>query len=168
MAERAKANARWLSEPEQTAWRAYIRMQAELEAQLNRRLHERFGLSMADYEVLVHLSEAPDGVLRLFELGRIVDWEKSRLSHHLTRMAKRGLVERRECPSDGRGAFVALTPVGRAAIERAAPGHVEDVRDLVVDVLGPDRLAALGDIANSVLAALADADEPDLTASKNP
>lgn len=155
VAERAKAGSRWLSEPEQKAWRAYIRMQAELEAKLNRRLHDRFGLSMADYEVLVHLSEAPGGVLRLFELGRIVDWEKSRLSHHLTRMARRGLVERRECPSDGRGAFVALTPVGRAAIERAAPGHVDDVRQFVVDVLGPERLAALGDIADAVLAALA-------------
>lgn len=159
MAERAKANPRWLSEPEQTAWRAYVRMQAELEAQLNRRLHDRFGLSMADYEVLVHLSEAPGGVLRLFELGRIVDWEKSRLSHHLTRMAKRGLVERRECPSDGRGAFVALTATGRAAIERAAPGHVEDVRQFVVDALGPERLAALGDIAETVVAALAADDD---------
>lgn len=159
MAEQTKSQVTWLSEAEQRAWRSYIRMQAELEARLNRRLHDRFGLSMADYEVLVHLSEAPEGELRLFELGRALEWEKSRLSHHLTRMEKRGLVERRECPSDGRGAFVALKPEGRAAIEVAAPGHVDDVRQFVVDALGPERLAALDDIAATVLDALA-ADDP--------
>ncbi len=72
----------------------------------------------------------------------MLTWEKSRTSHHLTRMEKRGLVGREQCPDDARGAFVAITPAGREAIEQAAPGHACTVRRLVFDHLTPDRCAS--------------------------
>ena len=85
---------RWLDEREQRAWRRFITMQAQLRARLARQMQRESGLSEADYEVLVQLSEAPCGRQRVFELGQATQWEKSRLSHHLTRMVQRGLVAR--------------------------------------------------------------------------
>ena len=97
---------RWLDEREQRAWRALMVMQDGLSEFLERRLRTRCGLSQADYGVLAHLSEAPEGRLRPFELGRLLRWEKSRLSQHLGRMEKRGLVTREPCATDQRGAVV--------------------------------------------------------------
>ncbi|MFI7437568.1 MarR family transcriptional regulator [Micromonospora haikouensis] len=142
---------RWLDDDQQRAWRAYLRMQAELAARLGRQLQADSGLSFADYGVLVQLAEAPDGRLRPFELQRDLQWEQSRLSHHLGRMQRRGLVGREECPQDARGAFVVLTAAGRAAIEAAAPAHVDTVRRLVFDQLDPDEVRALERIATRVV-----------------
>lgn len=147
---------RWLDDRELAGWRGLQRLRGPLAAALNRQLTQDSGLSNADYEVLVVLSELEDGVLRVGELGRMTGWEKSRLSHHLKRMQNRGLISRRECSTDGRGAFVEITPVGRQAIGEAAPGHVAAVRRLVVDLLTPaelDALAAIGDKVNARLAA---------------
>lgn len=141
---------RWLTADQQRAWRGLMTMTSRLNAQLNREL-QAAGLSLSDYEVLVALSEAADGQLRLFELASAVCWEQSRLSHHCTRMQKRGLVHRRECPSDGRGAFLVLTPAGREAIEHAAPGHAEAVQELVFDGLGPAQVDALTQLTDAVL-----------------
>ncbi|MBB2915362.1 DNA-binding MarR family transcriptional regulator [Streptosporangium becharense] len=141
---------RWLDDDQQLAWRAYLRMQGRLSAELNRRLQAASGLSLADYDVLVHLTDVPGGRLRPYELQRALDWEQSRLSHHLSRMQRRGLVERRECADDGRGAFVVLTEAGREAITAAAPGHVAAVRHLFFDVLGPDQVDALRRLATQV------------------
>lgn len=145
------APARWLDPQEQRAWRSFLSMHTQLMAQLRRSLVQGSGLSDADYEVLVHLSEAPDDRLRVFELVRALQWEKSRLSHQLRRMEQRGLLERSECPTDGRGAFVALTGEGRAAIESAAPRHVAEVRDHFVDRLTPAQLESLLEISRAVL-----------------
>ena len=145
---------RWLTPQEARAWRGYTRMRMRLQAQLDRDLARHSGLSDPDYSVLVHLSEAPDGRLRPYQLSEALQWEKSRLSHQLTRMTRRGLVAREECPTDARGAFVVLTAAGRRAIEAAAPAHVEDVRRHLIDVLDPDQLAALADISETVLAHL--------------
>jgi DNA-binding MarR family transcriptional regulator len=142
---------RWLDDDEQRAWRAYVQMQARLNAHLGRQLQRDSGLSLADYEVLVQLTEVPDGRLRPFALQERLEWEQSRLSHHLSRMSRRGLVERQECPSDARGAFVVLTPAGRAAIEAAAPGHVAAVRDLFLDRLDREELHTLARFATRVL-----------------
>jgi len=144
----------WLDEREARAWRGFVRLQSEIRARTNRQLQRDSGLSEADYAVLVSLSEAPGGRLRAFELGRETKWEKSRLSHHLSRMEQRGLVMRERCPSDNRGFEVALTPAGRTAIEAAAPRHVAHVRELMIDVLTPEQLDALGDIADAVIAGL--------------
>jgi DNA-binding MarR family transcriptional regulator len=151
---------RWLDDREARAWRGFTRLRAELSARLSRDLASHSGLSEADYAVLVTLSEAEHDRVRAFELGRALGWEKSRLSHHLTRMAKRGLVTREECESDARGSFVVLTREGRATIEEAAPRHVEDVRRYLVDVLDEGQLEALAQISEKVLANL-DADEGD-------
>lgn len=144
---------RWLDERENRAWRGYQEMTARLAAYLHRSLSRQTGLSLSDYEVLVVLSESPDDSLRAFELGAALQWEKSRLSHHLTRMERRGLVERRSCASDGRGMFVALTPAGRHTIESAAPRHVADVRDRMIDLLTPEELDTLAVISAKVIGA---------------
>lgn len=146
--------AQWLSDEEQRAWRGLLQMTVQLQAQVNRELQETSGLSGADYEVLVPLSESEEGRLRVMELARVLCWEQSRMSHHLARMQKRGLVARQECPSDRRGAFVVLTPGGRDAIEAAAPAHVATVRRLVFDGLTADQVRGLTGISDHVLARL--------------
>jgi DNA-binding MarR family transcriptional regulator len=154
---------RWLDEREQRAWRALMVMQDGLSEFLERRLRTRCGLSQADYGVLAHLSEAPEGRLRPFELGRLLRWEKSRLSQHLGRMEKRGLVTREPCATDQRGAVVVLTDPGRVLVEAAAPQHVGDVREVFVDHLSPDELetlATIGDTVRERLAALGQASGP--------
>ncbi len=145
------AEPRWLDPREQRAWRGLQDVSVQLRSRLHRQLVQDSGLSAADYEVLVHLSETPGDRLRVYELGDAMQWEKSRLSHQLTRMERRGLVAREECPTDARGAFAVLTPAGRTAIEAAAPGHVAEVRRLVVDVLTPAQLDALGEISEAIL-----------------
>ena len=142
---------RWLDEREQRAWRGYNQMQRRLTKVLGQHLWRDSGLSAADYELLVPLSEAADDQLRARDLARMVGWEKSRLSHQLTRMEQRGLVERRECPTDARGAFITLTEAGRAAIEGAAPQHVEAVREHFMDLLTEAEIAVLTGITGRVL-----------------
>jgi DNA-binding MarR family transcriptional regulator len=147
----APAEPRWLSDTEQHAWRSFLRMQAQLTTRLSRELQADSDLSIADYDVLVHLTDLEGGRRRILELARELDWEKSRMSHHLARMAKRGLIAREECPADGRGAFIVITPEGQAAIEAAAPRHVETVRRLVFDALTPEQVAALGAVSDRIL-----------------
>jgi DNA-binding MarR family transcriptional regulator len=146
---------RWLTEEEQRAWRGLLRMTSRLNARMNRQLQDEYGISLADYEVLVALSEAPEGRLRVFETVDALAWEQSRVSHQLARMQRRGLITRQDCATDARGAFAVLTKAGRAAIERAAPAHVEMVRQLVFDGLGHDQLTALTEITTGVLDRLA-------------
>jgi DNA-binding MarR family transcriptional regulator len=146
---------RWLTEEEQRAWRGLLRMTSQLNARGNRQLQDEFGISLADYEVLVVLSEAPEGRLRVFEVADALAWEQSRVSHQLARMQRRGLVARQDCATDARGAFAVLTAAGRAAIERAAPAHVEQVRQLVFDGLSPGQVAGLTEITTGVLDRLA-------------
>src|SRR5918994_2057247 len=113
----------WLSASQEHLWRAWMRLNAELPATLQRQMQEAAGLSTSDYEVLVHLTDSPEGRVRVTDLASLLTWERSRVSHHVTRMERRRLVERAECPEDGRGAFIVITPQGRTAIEQAAPGH---------------------------------------------
>ena len=143
--------SKWLTVEEQRAWRGLLQMTSQLNARMNRQLQDDYGVSLADYDVLVALSEAPEGRLRVFEIAGALAWEQSRVSHQIARMQRRGLVARQECPADARGAFAVLTDVGRAAIERAAPAHVETVRELVFDGLSRDQLAALTAITSGVL-----------------
>lgn len=145
---------RWLDEQEARAWRQLLFMTTRLKASVGAALQRDSGLSGSEYELLVILSEAPDGRLRPSELGVAMEWEKSRLSHHLTRMEQRGLVKRLPCKTDNRGSLVAMTPAGRRALERAAPMHVDHVRRVFIDALTPDQLAALAEISAAVLARL--------------
>ena len=155
---------RWLDAREQAAWRAYLDMTAKLQAQLNRELQQQCGISIADYSVLVRLSEHADARLRILELARALGWEKSRLSHQLSRMQQRGLVERSHCSEDRRGAWIVLTDKGRETVVDAAPRHVESVRRYVFAELREEQVDALGRIARTVADALegacASTDEP--------
>ena len=144
----------WLSEPEQHAWRSFVRIQDKLIGRLGREVQAESGLSTADYGVLVHLTEVPEGRLRVLELARAVEWEKSRMSHHINRMARRGLVVREDCPTDARVAFIVVTPAGREALATAAPRHVEAVRRLFIDPLSPAELAMLAQICDRILEGL--------------
>src|SRR5688500_10159239 len=109
-------DAVWLDETEARAWRGYLKMNSLLAAQLQRDLLQDSDLSLPDYDVLVVLSEAAEDRLRMRDLGQQLLWEKSRLSHHITRMERRGLVRREDCDVDARGAFVVITPEGLRAI----------------------------------------------------
>ncbi|WP_116952318.1 MarR family winged helix-turn-helix transcriptional regulator [Jiangella endophytica] len=146
------AETRWLDDDEQQAWRGYLHMNTVVGAALARQMQTESMLSMQDFEVLVHLTDVENARLRVSELARAMRWEKSRLSHHLSRMEKRGLIGREECSSDGRGAFIVLTPEGRAAIEAAAPSHVDAVRRYFFDVLTSDDVKALRSISERVTA----------------
>jgi DNA-binding MarR family transcriptional regulator len=154
MSEVTAAPPRWLNPREQTAWRAYLDMNAKLTGRLNRDMQDGSGISIADFSVLVELSEHVDARMRVLELARALGWEKSRLSHQLTRMQQRGLIERSNCTEDRRGAFIVLTDQGRATVEAAAPRHVESVRTYLFDELTPDQVEALGAISRTVAARL--------------
>ncbi len=130
-------------------WRGYLRMRRGLDEAIERQLSEE-GLSTADFELLVPLSEVRDNVLRARDLGRLVGWDRSRLAHQLRRMEQRGLVHRFDCPTDARGTMVELTEEGRTLITRAAPGHVETVRRVFVDLLDPAEVDTLTAIATRV------------------
>ena len=144
----------WLADDEQQDWRALQFMTMRLDAALARQMAEDSDLSLPDYGVLVALTDQPDGRMRLFELACLLGWEKSRLSHHIARMAARELLTKERCDSDRRGAYVVVTDHGRQRLVDAAPGHVAAVRRLVIDVLTTEQRAALGDAARTVLAAL--------------
>ena len=146
-------DVKWLNEREERAWRGLQFMQLRIDGELARRLGAESNLSYTDYGVLVALTDQPDGRVRLFELGFELGWEKSRLSHHITRMAQRGLVTKERCPTDRRGSFVAVTDLGRSEIAAAAPGHVAAVRELFVDHLTEKQLEQVAEIAETVLAA---------------
>ncbi|MFC4590015.1 MarR family winged helix-turn-helix transcriptional regulator [Sphaerisporangium corydalis] len=151
---------RWLDEREQLMWRAFEEMRRRLDSAIETQLNEH-GLSVAEYHLLVPLSEAPGGLLRARELRLTIDWDRSRLSHQLRRMERRGLVAREDCPTDARGIVIRLTSEGRAAIEAAAPGHAETVRRLFVDVLTSGEIDLYTSIARRVIGVLVqDASEP--------
>ena len=151
------ATAPWLDDDEMQLWRAWLRVQTELPAALGRALHEDSELSLQDFETLVRLSESEEGRLRVSALAEQMHWERSRLSHHLRRMGTRGLVQKVECPEDGRGSFVVLTQAGREALEGAAPDHVRTVRRLFLDGVDADEQAALLRVLHTVLERLAPA-----------
>jgi DNA-binding MarR family transcriptional regulator len=132
-----------------TAWRTFYEMQEVLRGRLEQHLLADSGLSNADYTVLVALSEANDGTLRIYELGRRLAWEKSRLHHQLTRMCTRGLVKRQR--GEVRAIHVAITAAGLAALEAAVPRHTEHLRRLVVDRLTPRQIDQLADISRTIL-----------------
>ena len=140
----------WLDEREDKAWRAFHAMRTQLLGHLQRRLAAQSGLSEADYEVLVALSEAPDYRLRSRDLGRALQWQRSRLSHQLSRMEERGLLRRGPCSTDARGCVAVLTDAGRKSIVKASKLHLADVRHCFADVLSPTQLDELTAIARAI------------------
>lgn len=146
----------WLNGTEDRAWRGYRRMFTLLESRLAKDLAERTDLSMADYTVLSNLVEVEGRRWRITELADRMQWSQSRLSHQIRRMEERGLVTREQAKDDGRGAVVVLTRQGLKAIAVATPDHLAAVRKHMIDLLNPDQLTALGDIAETVVGHLVD------------
>lgn len=144
---------RWLDDREQRAWRAFLSLGRVLGLGIERQLAEN-GLSGADYQLLVPLSEAPDRRMRPRELGAVTGWDRSRLSHQLRRMEERGLLAREGCDTDARGTVVRLTEKGMRVVRRTAPGHVDWVRANFIDQLSDDELATLTSIAERVVSKL--------------
>ncbi len=149
------ADPRWLDEEEQRTWQHFLLMQFQLNAHIARELIAD-GLSHQDYMVLANLSDLEGQEARIVELGCTLGWEKSRMSHHISRMEARGLVTKVQCPTDQRGWFVRMTDAGREAIAAAAPNHVEVVRRRFIDLLSRDELRTLDDISTRVLDRLPD------------
>ncbi|WP_066371069.1 MarR family winged helix-turn-helix transcriptional regulator [Herbidospora mongoliensis] len=131
-------------------WRDFIETTDALRAELAARLQHDSALSTGDYAVLLALTEAEGRRLRSSELAAVIGWERSRLSHHLGRMDKRGLIRRENCTNDNRGAEILLTEEGASAFGRATVPHLRAIRDLFVDALTPDQIAAAGDLAEAL------------------
>jgi DNA-binding MarR family transcriptional regulator len=127
-------------------WRAFIETTEQLRSALAARLQAESGLSPSDYAVLLALHDADDHRIRSSVLATRIGWQRSRLSHHLGRMERRGLIDRQECPTDSRGAEIVLTPTGDAAFRRATVPHLRAIRELFVDALSPEQLQAVQDI----------------------
>lgn len=149
----ADSAPRWLDDQEQHAWRTFIYSVNTLLGELSVALESdpRIDLALGEYEILVRLSEAPGRTLRMSELADLVVHSRSRLTHTITRMEKRGLVERMRCEADGRGREAVLTDQGMALLERAAPVHVESVRALLLDRVGREGFLELGRILEAVV-----------------
>jgi DNA-binding MarR family transcriptional regulator len=144
----------WLDKREARVWHSFLEASGQLVASMDRQLARESQLSGAEYAVLVPLSENATSLVRARELGKSLGWGPSRLSHMLKRMEMRGLLVRKDCSTDARGLDVEITPAGRLAIERAAPGHVEFVRSHFFDLLSRDEQAALESVSGKILAAL--------------
>ncbi len=140
----------WLNEQEQRAWLAFLTVAGLLERRLGQQLEHDAGLSHLQYEILVRLSAAPQGELRMSELAAAMLNSKSKLSYQIDRLEHAGLVRRRSCPSDMRAVYAVLTDTGRDTLDHAAPGHVATVRALFIDVLTPGQLTAIGEGLNAV------------------
>lgn len=144
---------KWLSADQQLVWRAFL----DGIAYVNERLEDElrpFGLDLGEYEILVRLSESPDHQLRMSDLAGQARQSRSRLTHTITRMERKGLVCRTACPVDRRGVIAAMTPAGYRLLKLAAPFHVESVRRVLVDPIAPEDFECLGRAMRSVLDAV--------------
>ena len=144
----------WLTDEQQRDWRALMALLTTLPAALDAQLRRDAGMNGFEYQLLAFLSEAPGRAVVLTDLAEAAQGSLSRLSHAVTRLERAGLVERRTCPGTGsRRTEARLTDAGWARIQQVAPGHVREVRRLVVDVLTPEQLTALGEAARAVTGA---------------
>ncbi|MDQ4069102.1 MAG: MarR family transcriptional regulator [Actinomycetota bacterium] len=141
---------RWLTADEQRTWRAFLSAIHLLTDELDRELQRDADMPHTYYEILVALSEAPCRTLRMNQLADRCQSSRSRLSHAVSRLEEAGWVRREACPTDKRGALAVLTDKGYAALEAAAPGHVEAVRRALFDVLTPEQVEQLGQISAAI------------------
>jgi DNA-binding MarR family transcriptional regulator len=141
---------RWLTADEQAAWRALLDGTRMLFQSLDRELTADADLSLTDYELLVRLSEAPGGRLRMRDLADATLSTRSGVTRAVTRAEKVGWVRRVECADDRRGMNAELTDAGRAKLAASAPGHVETVRQNLIDLLSPEQLGQLTRIGETV------------------
>ncbi|WP_370615539.1 MarR family winged helix-turn-helix transcriptional regulator [Mumia sp. Pv 4-285] len=149
------ADVAWLTSPQLKDWASLMAMLTTLPPALDAQLKRDAGLNLFEYHVLVQLAESPSGMVAMSDLALLSQGSVSRLSHAVGRLERAGLVRRGACHEAGRRTGAVLTDAGREKLEMAAPGHVREVRRLVVDALHPAQLEALGDAARAVVAATA-------------
>jgi len=147
--ETAAARRRRMTSRELAVWRSLVETTAELRRILGSELLE-VNLTSGDYHVLLALVEAPGRHLRSAELASAIDWERSRLSHHLARMEGRGLIERRDCAEDRRGADVLLTASGARAFRRATLPHLRSIKRHFADALTPEQFQSLAEVLQAL------------------
>lgn len=153
------ADTNWLDDDEQRAWRTLLRHQVYVLDRLDSELAATHDIGLADYEILVQLSEAPKRRLRMAELADVALVSRSRLTHRVDRLVDRGFVVRQPCPTDRRGTYAVLTAKGQRLLERAAPTHVDGVRRYVIDPLRRTTQQAL---VNDLAPVLADLERDEL------
>ncbi|WP_143590104.1 MarR family winged helix-turn-helix transcriptional regulator [Thermoactinospora rubra] len=134
---------RWLDDDEMAAWRTFLTVSHLLDRHIEEHLKAAAGLTHAQYEILVRLSETPGRSMRMTELARGVIASKSALTYQITQLERSGLVERTACPSDERGVVAVLTDEGMRCLERIAPGHLEVVRRFLIDNLTREELETM-------------------------
>jgi DNA-binding MarR family transcriptional regulator len=155
MATTSPAEPRWLDPGQQAVWRSWVAVVKSLDEVLDRQLQRDAHLTLADYVILMHLSEAPGRAMRMSELADATVYSRSRLSHAARRLEDLGWIQRTTCDEDGRGTLAHLTEAGFAVIAAAAPGHATAVHDLVFDAIGPRGTASLGQVLEALAARLA-------------
>lgn len=131
-------------------WRDYIETAEAIRSALASRMQRESALSLGDYQVLLALSEADGHRLRSSELAARIDWDRSRLSHHLGRMERRGLIGREECIEDSRGAEVVLAETGAQAFRSGSIPHLQAVHDTFIAALTPEQLAQLDGVTTAL------------------
>ena len=141
----------WLDDDQQQIWRSWLRATHRIQSYLDADLRLD-GLDLAEYEILVTLSEAPGKQLRMSELAHAVSQSRSRLTHTVKRLEVRGHAERTNCADDGRGVLASLTSAGINFLAQVAPGHVAAVRRILIEAVEPDDLEALGRACAAILA----------------
>jgi DNA-binding MarR family transcriptional regulator len=147
----------WLDETQLQAWRRFAALLVVLPGELDGEMQRKAGMTQFEYGVLAALSEAPERSMRISTLARFAQGSLSRISHLIKRLEARGWVRREPDRADGRYTNAILTDAGHAKVVATAPGHVEDVRRLVVDVLTPAQLSRLGEISDRILRGMGDA-----------
>ena len=150
----SQVEPRWLDDAEMQAWLRLLRVVMLLPGALDRQLRQDAGLTHASYMVLACLSAAPERSMRMSELARVTATSQSRLSHSVAALERRGWVQRRPCPDDGRGQIATLTDAGAQVLVETAPGHVAKVRSLVFDPLEPGDVERLSAVAERLVGRL--------------
>ena len=146
-----RAQTPWLTAAEVDSWLSVVRLMTWLPWSIDQQLRRDSDLGMVEYQVLARLSQSPERTLRMSSLADLANSSLSRLSHLVKRLEQRGFVRREPDPADGRFTNAILTDDGFQALTEAAPGHVAHVRSLVVDVLSPEQLRRLGQVADRVM-----------------
>lgn len=141
---------RWLDDEEERIWRAFLEAGSLVVQELDSSLKSNAAMTLDDYEVLVHLSGADERQMRMTELSQRLISSQSRLTQRIDRLVDRGWVRRERCPEDRRGTFAVMTPAGWDEIESAAPGHLHDVRALLIDLIEPHERRVIADVLERV------------------
>ena len=145
-------DTRWLDDEEMRIWRGFIEAFGRVTHELEQALKRNADMTLDDYEVLVLLSEAPEHRMRMTELSQRLVHSQSRLTQRVDRLVKRGWVGREQCHEDRRGAHAVITPAGMTRIETAAPSHVREVREFLIDLIGPGERPIVANVLERVAA----------------